>query len=124
VPPFAELIVELQVHQGPNQVRPIIRLACRYGAIPARLPDNLTRSDASPGRLSANAAPFAPTGSGQLNRDMRLGLPLNRLSDRRALLASLDRLNRQMDTTGAMADLDSFNSRAVQLLPIEAVFSG
>jgi hypothetical protein len=39
-------------------------------------------------------------------------------------LASLDRLNRQMDTTGAMADLDSFNSRAVQLLPIEAVFSG
>jgi hypothetical protein len=47
---------------------------------------------------------------------MRLGMPLERLSDRRALLASLDRLNRQMDTTGAMADLDSFNGRAVQLL--------
>jgi hypothetical protein len=97
MPPFAELIE--------NELEPDYR-------------EDMDRMRAgnSPGRLGANAAPFAPTGSGQLNRDMRLGLPLDRLGDRRALLASLDRLDRQMDTTGAMADLDSFHSRAVQLL--------
>jgi len=97
MPPFAELIQ--------NELEPDYR-------------EDMDRMRAgnSAGRLGANASPFAPTGSGQLNRDMRLGLPLERLSDRRALLASLDRLNREVDTTGAMGDLDSFNSRAVQLL--------
>ncbi len=37
-------------------------------------------------------APFDPSGSGQLKKDMRLDLPLGRLDDRRRLLAELDRV--------------------------------
>ncbi|MEX2142614.1 MAG: DUF1501 domain-containing protein [Pirellulales bacterium] len=97
VPPFAELIEnELEPDYREDMVR--------------------MRAGNSAGRLGANCAPFAPTGGGKLNQDMQLGLPLERLQDRRALLGSLDRLNRQVDSTGAMAELDAFNSRAVQLL--------
>jgi uncharacterized protein (DUF1501 family) len=97
VPPFAELVEnELEPDYREDMVR--------------------MRAGNSAGRLGANCAPFAPTGGGKLNQDMQLGLPLERLQDRRALLGSLDRLNRQVDSTGAMAELDAFNSRAVQLL--------
>jgi uncharacterized protein (DUF1501 family) len=36
------------------------------------------------------SAPFDPSGPGQLQKDMRLALPLDRLDDRRQLLAKLD----------------------------------
>ncbi len=70
----------------------------------------------SAGRLGATCSPFAPSGDGELNRDMQLSLPLERLQDRRALLKSLDRLNRRIDTSGTMTALDEFSSQAVQLL--------
>ncbi|MBX9579584.1 MAG: DUF1501 domain-containing protein, partial [Gemmataceae bacterium] len=49
---------------------------------------------ASGGPFGAAAAPFQPDGDGQLKKDMRLNLPLDRLDDRRALLSRFDRLRR------------------------------
>jgi uncharacterized protein (DUF1501 family) len=49
------------------------------------------------GTLSAALAPFAPGGGGSLQQDMKLKLPLDRLEDRRRLLASLDGAGAALD---------------------------
>ena len=77
--------------------------------------ERMTKSD-SAGSLGPACAPFRPEGTGQLEQDMRLGVPLERLNDRLALRASLDRLRRSADTGGAMDALDENNRRAVEVI--------
>jgi len=77
--------------------------------------ERMRKSD-MPGRLGAGFAPFTPTGGGQINKDMTLNVPLERLDDRRALLQELDKLSRQVDSTGAMAALDEYEQRAVDMI--------
>ena len=48
------------------------------------------------------------------------GLTVDRLEDRQALLASVDRVRRDVDRTGLMDGLDSFNQRAFDMLTGEA----
>ena len=72
-------------------------------------------SDA-PGSLGAAYAPFTPDGTGGIRRDMDLGIPLERLSDRRALRAALDTLDRRVDNSGAMAAMDEHEQRAVEMV--------
>jgi hypothetical protein len=45
---------------------------------------------AATGPFGAAAAPFQPDGDGELRRDMKLGIPLDRLGDRRKLLSAFD----------------------------------
>lgn len=77
--------------------------------------ERMKKSD-SPGRLGAAFAPFTPAGDGQINKDMTLNVPLERLADRRELLHSLDRLSRAADASGAMAALDEYEQRAVDMI--------
>lgn len=77
--------------------------------------ERMRRGD-SPGGLGAAFAPFSPDGEGGINADMTLSVPLERLQDRRALLADLDRINRKIDSTGAMAALDDYEQRAVEMV--------
>ncbi len=51
----------------------------------------------SHGPFPAASAPFQPDGNGSLKKDMQLNLPLDRLDDRRALLAGFDQLKRGME---------------------------
>src|SRR5262249_19968166 len=44
----------------------------------------------APGQLGNAYAPFDPSVGGDLQSDMRLAIPMNRLDDRRRLLAQLD----------------------------------
>jgi uncharacterized protein (DUF1501 family) len=46
----------------------------------------------STGNFGPAYAPFDPSGGGDLQKDMRLTLPMDRLDDRRALLSQLDRV--------------------------------
>jgi uncharacterized protein (DUF1501 family) len=64
------------------------------------------------GTLGSAYSPFAPSGGGELKNDLRLGLPLARLDDRRHLLAGLDRIRRSIDSAGMMAGLDSLRQQA------------
>jgi len=75
----------------------------------------MTSSNA-PGTLGPGFAPFNPSGEGQLNQDMRLGIPLERLESRRQMLAELDRLNRAVDATGEINAMDRYEQQAVDLL--------
>lgn len=72
-------------------------------------------SSDSPGALGAAYTPFTPRGGG-INRDMTLSVPLERLNERRELLRALDTLNRHADSTGAMAALDEYEQRAVEMI--------
>ncbi len=68
------------------------------------------------GELGNGFRPFVP-GSGEgAQADMTLGMPLNRLADRRALLGSLDGWKRQMDYGAAMEGLSGLQQKAFDLL--------
>ncbi len=73
-----------------------------------------------PGFLGAAHSAFRPNGEGQ--SDLRLnGISAERLGDRRQLLASVDRLRREMDNTGKMEGLDAFTQQALGVLTSSAL---
>lgn len=96
--------------QGPVDpaIPPFVGLSPKMGHMPW--------ADAgSPGFLGVPYAPFKPDGGGK--EDMVLnGVTLERLGDRRTLLKSLDRFRRDVDSSGSMQGMDSFNDQAYGLL--------
>src|SRR2546429_7489760 len=76
---------------------------------------HLPYNDAGPGFLGAAHRSFHPEGNGK--QDMVLnGVSLDRLADRRALLASFDKFRRDVDASGLMEGLDAFNEQAFGVL--------
>src|SRR3954470_2667485 len=69
----------------------------------------------APGFLGAAYAPFKPDGAGKLDMVLN-GITLERLADRRALLKRFDSFRRDVDASGLMNGLDSFNEQAFGML--------
>jgi len=68
-----------------------------------------------PGFLGAAYQPFKPSGQGM--DDLKLnGITSDRLQDRRTLLTGLDQLKREVDATGMLKGMDSFNEAAFGVL--------
>ena len=68
-----------------------------------------------PGFLGLAHAPIQPDGEAMAN--MRLnGITVDRLSDRKALLSSVDRFRRDADASGIVEGMDAFTERAFGLL--------
>ena len=74
------------------------------------------RTGSQPGALGATCTPFASNSRGQAASDMRLSTPLERLDDRRRLLASLDKLKQEADSGGQLAASDRFAQQAVDVI--------
>jgi hypothetical protein len=72
---------------------------------------NFGRFD-SAGALGAGYAPFVPGAEGALQRDMQVNLPIDRVTDRRALLAELDRIRVSLDANGQAAVVDKLREQA------------
>jgi hypothetical protein len=69
-----------------------------------------------PGYLGVAHAPFQPNKGGSKD-DMTLnGVTLDRLADRKNLLASFDRFRREVDASGMMGGIDAFNEQAFGIL--------
>ncbi|HEV3137750.1 MAG TPA: DUF1501 domain-containing protein, partial [Pirellulales bacterium] len=66
----------------------------------------------SAGFLGAGYAPFVPGAGGDLQQDMQINLPIDRLTDRRALLAKLDRIRVSFDASGQAAALDRLREQS------------
>ena len=66
----------------------------------------------STGTLGTAYMPFIPGGGGQLQDDMKLSLAKDRLDDRRSLLSSLDRIQRNVDASGMLQGIDRFQEQA------------
>ena len=69
-----------------------------------------------PGDLGSAYAPFDPRGDGPANENMKLSLPGARITDRRSLRRSLDRLSRALDRGDLMASLDKYEQQAYDLI--------
>ena len=68
-----------------------------------------------PSFLGFGHTPFMPLGG--IRDDMVLnGITIERLEDRKRLLASVDRFRRDLDSGGEMSGIDSFQSRAFEIL--------
>jgi uncharacterized protein (DUF1501 family) len=67
-----------------------------------------------PSFLGTPYAPFDP--NGQALKNLSLAVPQGRVGDRRMLLASLDRLQSDVDRTGAMEGMDRFEQQAFNLV--------
>ena len=96
-----------------------------FGPVDASVPPNIglakpTKhvpwSDAGhPGFLGAAYTPFKPDGPGMKNMTLN-GITIERLNDRRNLLSSIDSMRRDIDISGAMAGMDVFGQRALDVL--------
>lgn len=64
------------------------------------------------GGLGSGYAPFVPGVGGDLQRDMELRIPTDRLGDRRALLAHFDRVRWSREGAGKTEGLDSIREQA------------
>jgi hypothetical protein len=69
-----------------------------------------------PGFLGIAHRPFTPSGPGMENLRLASGVNMNRMDDRRALLNSFDAIRRDVDATGTMNGMDSFNARAFDMV--------
>ncbi len=107
-PSFGSVVSKVQGAIDPA-VPPFVGLAPKMGHMEwARTGD--------PGFLGIKHAPFEPNkGSGV--EDMTLnGMTLDRLADRRSLLTNFDRFRRDVDASGIMDGMDSFNQQAFGVL--------
>jgi len=64
-----------------------------------------------PAAVGKPYAPFVPGGGGQLQSDMQLHMDQARLDDRRSLLGKIDRIKREMDSSGLMRGADRFQEQ-------------
>jgi hypothetical protein len=68
-----------------------------------------------PGFLGAAYAPFQPNGDGKDDLVLQ-GVSLDRLGDRKSLVAAFDQFNRRADSTGMMDGMDAFQRQAFGVL--------
>jgi hypothetical protein len=69
-----------------------------------------------PGYLGIAHRPFTPNGAGLANLGLATGVTVDRSSDRRGLLDNFDDVRRDIDATGTMRGMDSFSSRAFDMV--------
>jgi len=73
-------------------------------------------SPENPQYLGSAHRPFSPSGPGLRNLGLCPGVSLERLEDRHKLLGAFDQLDRDLDRSNAMAGMDAFNARAIDIL--------
>jgi hypothetical protein len=69
-----------------------------------------------PGYLGVAHRPFTPNGPGLQNLRMPNGVDATRLDERKSLLEGFDDVRREIDSSGTMAGLDSFTTRAFDMV--------
>jgi hypothetical protein len=106
-PSFGSVVSRTRMHSG-NDIPPFVSL--RGMSI-----------GTEPGYLGIAHRPFTPDGPGLRNLQLASGVTTDRLDDRKALLSSLDSIRRDVDASGTMNGMDSFNTRAFDMVASGAV---
>jgi hypothetical protein len=88
-------------------------IAKMFGEGKGGAPAFISYDGGEPGYLGPVYKPFQPQGG---SLALSRGLTAERLDNRTNLLSSLDKIRRDVDTTGQMAALDSFTRRAVDVV--------
>lgn len=107
-PSMGALLAKLQ-GAGDPAVPAFLGLAPKMGHVP-------WSDNGVAGYLGAACAPFEINKGGGRDDMVLNGITLDRLADRRALLASLDTFRREVDASGQMAGLDAYTQQAFGIL--------
>ena len=107
-PSMGSLLAKLQ-GSGDPAVPAFVGLAPKMGHIE-------WADSGTAGYLGAAYAPFEINKGGGKDDMVLNGITLDRLADRRTLLASLDQFRRDVDTSGQMAGLDAYTQQAFGIL--------
>ncbi len=91
------------------------------GAVPTFVSLRGMSTGTEPGYLGVAHRPFAPGGPGNADLKLANGVSTDRLSERKRLLDAMDDVKRDIDASGAMAGMDSFNERAIEMVTSGAV---
>ncbi|HKI33890.1 MAG TPA: DUF1501 domain-containing protein [Gemmataceae bacterium] len=102
-PSFGSVVSKLR-GAGNSEVPPFVSLR------------GMSRYGTEPGYLGIAHRPFTPGGAALQNLRLPNGVGLDRLEQRKALVAGFDDLRRDLDTNGTMAGMDSFTSRAFDMV--------
>jgi hypothetical protein len=74
-----------------------------------------------PGFLGVAHRPYTPSGEGVRNLNLPGGVTSERMDDRKGLLSNFDDIRRDIDASGTMKGLDSFTTRAFDMVASGAV---
>jgi Protein of unknown function (DUF1501) len=102
-PSFGAVMSKVRGNNAGNDVPPYVSLR---GMAPGT----------EPGYLGIAHRPFTPDGPGVQNLHLPGGVDMDRMGDRKALLASFDSVRRDIDQTGTMKGIDSFTTRAFDMV--------
>lgn len=97
------------VHILPEAVQPGLKLDTNFesGALPTVVDS---------GGLGKTYQAFDPSGGGPLTEALQLRIAEGRLTDRRALLSSLDHLRRQIDRSEVLDRVDNYQQQAFEMI--------
>jgi hypothetical protein len=101
-PSFGSVVSKLR--GGNGEVPPFVSLR------------GMSRYGTEPGFLGISHRPFTPGGAALQNLRLPRDVSLDRLDQRKALLAGFDDVRRDLDTNGTMQGMDSFTSRAFDMV--------
>jgi hypothetical protein len=107
-PSFGSVVSKLRGQGGRTDVPPFVSLR------------NMS-TGTEPGFLGVAHRPFVPSGQGAQNLRLANGVSLDRLEERKALLEGFDDVRRDIDASGTMNGLDTFASRAFDMITSGAV---
>ena len=68
------------------------------------------------GTLGSAFRPFDPSAGGEVKQNMIMNIPRGRLTDRRALLANFDRLNKMSDASQSLKGANKFQQQAFDVI--------
>lgn len=93
----------------PEAVSPGLKMGSNFetGALPT-----LTQ----PGSLGPTYGAFDPSGGSEVKKNMELRLEAGRFDDRRHLLSALDRIRRNVDSTGMLDGMDKYQQQAFEVI--------
>jgi hypothetical protein len=104
-----------KLRDAPEQVVPGY-VSLRQMSFPTKTPLPQSLYYLNPGALGRAHAPLLPTGEGLDDFDFAPSMDARRFRDRMDLLTRFDQLRRDIDASGSMAALDTFQSRAADIL--------
>ena len=107
-PSFGAVVSRLR-QGGANDVPPYVSLR------------GMTPYGTDSGYLGVAHRPFTPDGPGFQNLRLAGGINTSRMEDRKSLLSHFDDVRRDIDASGTMTGLDSFNTRAFDMIASGAV---
>ncbi|MBM3982462.1 MAG: DUF1501 domain-containing protein [Planctomycetes bacterium] len=86
------------------------------GAVPSFVSLRGMSRGTEPGYLGIAHRPFTPGGQGNANLRLANGVTVDRLDERKNLLEKFDDTRREIDASGAMAGMDAYTEKALEMV--------